>query len=137
MKLSRIMSTPVVTVEPDDSLHIVGNIFEHTHFHHLLVIEKRVLVGVLSDRDWLKAISPHLGTASEQQRDLATLNKRVHQIMTRNPITLTPDDSVKEVIEIFDEHAISCIPVVNSDNHPVGIISWRDIIHVIREHNQH
>ncbi|MCU4675713.1 CBS domain-containing protein [Catenovulum sp. 2E275] len=136
MKISEIMSHPVVTVEPDDSLVIVSDIFNNTRFHHLLVVEKGVLIGVVSDRDWLKAISPNIGTASEQQKDLATLNKRVHQIMTRQPITLTLQNSIHEVIDIFAEQNISCIPVVNKSNQPIGIISWRDIIRAIKVHNK-
>jgi hypothetical protein len=39
------------------------------------------LCGVISDRDLLRALSPYVGTASENARDTATLRKRVHQIM--------------------------------------------------------
>lgn len=133
MKISDLMSSPVVTVEPDDSLAVVGEIFNNTHFHHLLVVEKSKLVGVVSDRDWLKAISPNLDTASEQARDRATLNKRVHQIMSRRPITLTVANNLADIIECFDEHLISCIPIVDEANKPLGIISWRDLIKLMKQ----
>ncbi|NLC23259.1 MAG: CBS domain-containing protein, partial [Oxalobacter sp.] len=84
--------------------------------------------GVVSDRDLLKAISPNLGTMVVTYRDLATLNKRVHQIMTRKPITLKPDNSISDAAALFNTHRISCIPVVNDEFQPVGIVSWRDLV---------
>lgn len=112
----------------DDTLAQVKEIFEHTAFHHLLVVESKKLVGVLSDRDLLKALSPNVGTIRETQKDLATLNKRVHQIMTRRPITLLAKSTVYDAIHIFNYNKISCIPIVDAENHPVGIVSWRDIL---------
>lgn len=132
MALEKIMSSPVVSVGMDDRLAQVKEIFDHTNFHHLLVVEKKQLQGVLSDRDLLKAISPNVGTISETQKDLATLNKKVHQIMTRQPITLGPQDTVYQAIHIFNQHKISCIPIV-SGQQPVGIVSWRDILRSIED----
>ncbi len=133
MTIEKIMSHTIVSVEMDDSLAVVKNIFENVHFHHLLVVEAGKLVGVVSDRDLLKAISPNIGTAAELSRDLVTLNKRVHQILTRSPVTLTPESGVYDAIAIFNRHNISCIPVVDKDNTPVGIVSWRDILKVINK----
>ncbi|MHB8722881.1 MAG: CBS domain-containing protein [Steroidobacteraceae bacterium] len=65
------------------------------------------MIGVVSDRDLLRALSPYVGGAAETNRDLATLIKRVHQIMTRRPLTLRPQSASAE---------------------PVGILSWRDLL---------
>jgi acetoin utilization protein AcuB len=83
MHVRDIMSKTVVTVEMDDSLRTVKEIFDHLHFHHLLVVDEGKLFGVISDRDVLKAPSPRLGTMAESSSHSATLNKRVHQIMNR------------------------------------------------------
>ncbi len=128
MSVEKIMSKPVVTIEMDDSLRMVKEIFDNTRFHHLLVVESGKLFGVISDRDLLKALSPNIGTAAETNRDAASLNKRVHQIMTRKPITLGQNAGIFDAIEIFNNHNISCIPVVDDGRKPVGIISWRDIL---------
>lgn len=123
-----IMSSPVVTVHMDDTLHVVKQIFDSVWFHHLLVVSSAGLVGVLSDRDYLKTISPNVGTISERRSDLETLNKRAHQVMTRKPVTLCAEASIIDAIIVFNTNSVSCIPVVNSDNEPVGIVSWRDIL---------
>lgn len=128
MKIRDIMTQTVVTVQMDDKLSLVKEIFDNSKFHHLLVLDEGKLFGVVSDRDLLKAISPNLGTMVITYRDLVTLNKRVHQIMTRKPITLKADDSISDAAALFNTHRISCLPVVDDDFRPVGIVSWRDLI---------
>ncbi len=132
MNVEKIMSKGLVTVKLDDTLKVVKEIFDNANIHHLLVVESDRLFGVISDRDMLKAISPNIGTLSETNRDAITLNKRVHQIMTSKPVTLALDAEISDAIEIFNNHDISCIPVVDDKNKPVGIISWRDIIRAIK-----
>ena len=132
MEFKKLINEKIVTVEMDDSLGVVKEIFDNTKFHHLLVIERGELFGVLSDRDLLKALNPNIGTIRETAQDAAVLNKKVHQIMTRKPITLMPDASVRNALDIFDKHKVSCIPIVDGENKPVGIISWRDILRAIK-----
>jgi len=69
-----------------------------------------------------------VGSAAETTRDLATLNKRVHQIMTRHPVTLRPHSGVAEAVNLLLKNRISCIPIVDDDFKPVGIVSWRDLL---------
>jgi acetoin utilization protein AcuB len=136
MKLGDIMTTRVVTVEFDDSLATVKEIFDSLHFHHLLVIgSDKKLCGVISDRDLLRAISPYVGTPSETARDAATLKRRAHQIMTRSPVTLHPDASLADAIQLLLDHRVSCIPIVDGGFSAVGIVSWRDILRSLAESN--
>ena len=129
MVMRDIMTTRVVTVEMDDKLEVVKEIFDTMDFHHLLVVdEHKKLSGVVSDRDLFRALSPYVGSATETARDLATLNKRVHQIMTRHPITLHPEAPVAEAVHLLLAHRISCIPIVDDEFKPAGIVSWRDLL---------
>ncbi len=116
----------------DETLEHVKELFEKNNFHHLLVTNGSKLFGIISDRDLLKALSPHIGTAAETTHDAATLNKKAHQIMTRHPITITEDSGFYDVIEIFNQYNVSCIPIVDAEKKPVGIISWRDIMKAIK-----
>ena len=123
------MKTRLATVEMDDKLRVVKNIFDSMGFHHLLVVgDDKTLRGVVSDRDLLRALSPYVGTAAETTRDIASLNKRVHQIMSRQPITLKADGTVDDAIALLLDHRISCVPIVDDQFRPVGIVSWRDIL---------
>lgn len=123
-----IMSTRTVTVTMDDSLARARELFNEHHFHHLLVVQGVILLGIISDRDLLKAVSPHIGTLSETDRDRATLNKRAHQIMSRKLITVTADTTVEVAARLLLEHRVSCLPVVTTDGALEGIVTWRDLL---------
>ena len=93
-----------------------------------MVVHDNKLQGIISDRDLMKSISPFVDTISERTLDRATLDKKAHQIMTREVISLNPTDSVFSAIELFNSHKISCIPIIDENSHPVGMVSWRDIM---------
>lgn len=133
MKLNEIMQSRVVTVDIDSSLWEIKMIFDNTKFHHLLVTEGDKLAGIISDRDYLKATSPNLGTDNATDKDLSTLNKRAHLIMTHKLHTLTAEQSIFDAIALFNQQCISCIPIIDDKNNIEGIISWRDIMQVMYE----
>ena len=95
------------------------------------------LIGVISDRDLFKALSPNIGTDAETKRDTATLKKKAHLIMTKNPVTLTASAGIYDAVGTFNRHSISCIPVVDENSRPIGIISWRDILRVLEKNRKH
>lgn len=128
MSIAKIMSTRVVSVHMDDSLQSLRELFAATGFHHLVVVHDNKLQGIISDRDLMKSISPFVDTVSERTLDRATLDKKAHQIMTREVITLNPTDSVFSAIELFNSNKISCIPIIDENSHPIGMVSWRDVM---------
>ena len=132
MLIKEIMTTRVATVSMDDRLGVIKAIFEQAHFRHLLVVEEEVLVGVISDRDLLRAISPYLDTDAEMNRDTETLNRRAHQIMSRQPITISPESSLQAASAIMLEQHVSCLPVLENGA-LVGIVSWKDLLRVMRD----
>jgi acetoin utilization protein AcuB len=130
-----LMTSPVVTVEMDDDLTVVKDIFDHTHFHHLAVVEENELYGVLSDRDLFKALSPAIGTPAERHVDRFYLKRKAHQIMTRRPTVIGQHQSLRDAIRLFEKHRVSCLPVLSDakGGDLVGMLSWRDLLKVLRQ----
>lgn len=133
MSIRDFMSKAPVTVAMDDRIEIVLDIFEHNDFHHVLVVSSGKLVGVISDRDLLRHLSPFARSDVSTTRDEATLNKRCHQIMSRNPVCLLPDEPLSNAVNHFHDDRISCLPVVNEDNEPLGIITVHDVIRLTKQ----
>ncbi|ABL99197.1 CBS domain-containing protein [Shewanella amazonensis] len=128
LSIADIMVTRVVTVEMDDRLQLVKEIFDQASFHHLPVVdEDGTLSGMLSERDLLRAISPHIGAIGETNRDQETLLKRVHQVMTREPVTIAPHKSLDDASLLMLEYSIGSLPVLE-DGKLVGIITWKDLL---------
>jgi len=128
MKAQDIMVRNVICVDMDDRLPDIKEIMENHAFHHLPVTDNGKLVGIISDRDLLRLISPFIDRVSEQPRDLDTLNRAAHQVMTRQPIAVKAETPIEEVLGWFKRVDISCLPVINDDEQVIGIISWRDLI---------
>jgi len=129
MTLGDVMTRSVVTVHMDDPLDRIRSIFQESRFHHLLVTDNGKLVGVISDRDLLKNVSPFIGNdMMERRQDTNTLQRRAHQIMTRYPVTATIDTPVEDGVRLLMQQRVSCLPITNSTQHIEGIVSWRDLL---------
>jgi acetoin utilization protein AcuB len=116
-----------VHVALDDSLDTIRRVFEERRFHHVIVMHERRIVGVISDRDLLRHVSPFAGTPSERSLDAASLRRRAHQIMTRAFCTIAPDATVEDAARMLLSQGISCVPVVEDDR-CIGIVTTRDLL---------
>jgi acetoin utilization protein AcuB len=133
MKITEIMSSPPITGTLDDFLSEVKEMLAVNNIKHLVIIEEGKLMGVLSERDLLLAISPYVNSNVYTTRDLATLNQRVGQILERHPLYLDDQSEVEDALDMFDKNHISCIPIVDADFVPVGVVTKSDIIHLFNK----
>ncbi|MEZ6242600.1 MAG: CBS domain-containing protein [Phycisphaerales bacterium] len=125
--VSGLMTSKVRTVDMDQTLAHVREIFARVSFHHLVVIDNEKIVGLISDRDLFRAVSPFAGTSVEQTRDAHTLQQKVHQIMTRQVITCRGETPAWKAGRLMLEKRVSCLPVVDREGQCVGILTLRDI----------
>src|SRR3954447_15085801 len=96
-------------------------------FHHVLVLELGALVGVISDRDVLRALSPNADSKFASSHDLATLDKRAHQIMGRMPVTTKVDTPMAEAAALMLEHRTHCLPAYFRQR-IAGILTSSDVL---------
>lgn len=130
MKVAEVMTSRVVTVTMDDRIPVLKSILSEAGFHHLLVVEDGKLEGIVTDRDILRVLSPFLDTESERARDSETAQLPAHQVMTRSPITISPDTSVKDALILMLTHDISCLPVLDGDTIE-GIFTIHDGVRIL------
>jgi len=128
MKITEIMSSELITTTLDDFLSEVKEVLAVNKIKHLLVIEEGKLMGILSERDLLLAISPYVNSNVYTTRDLATLNQRVGQIVERHPLYLDDQSELEDAIDMFDKNNICCFQIVDADFVPVVIVTKSDII---------
>lgn len=124
-----IMSAPPVTIPMDATMAQVREIFENRRFHHLIVRDDRGrCVGVVSDRDLLRTISPFIGRMSERASDADSLKRRAHQVMSRRLVSVRERTLLRDAARVMLDYEISCLPVVGGDLGCVGIVTTRDIV---------
>lgn len=56
----------------------------------------------------------------------------IHEVMTRRPITATPDTTIGDLLVQFDQHDVNAIPVVEPAGALVGIVTKLDLLRVLR-----
>ena len=123
-----IMTRHVTTVSMDDSIRHVREVFQSVRFHHLVVVDGERIAGVISDRDLLKHISPFVGKITERNQDRYTLDRKVHQVMSRRLVSCSPDTALKDAGRLMLDHRVSCLPVLADAGRCVGILTLRDLL---------
>lgn len=122
------MKTEVHTLNPKQTVQDVIDLFEKARIRHAPVTDEGKVVGVVTDRD-LKDALPSRFTISPKD---APYLKTVDEIMTKNPVTAHPMDSVEEIAMVFYEQQIGCLPVV-SGGKLVGFITETDLLYTFIE----
>ncbi len=128
MTVAEIMTTKVITATMDDTLGGIRKVLELNRCHHIPIIEDNRLVGIVSDRDVLKDLSPDADMASADNHALNSLKKKAHQIMTRKVITISPEDSIEEAADIMLGKGFSCLPILERSGAVVGIVTKTDVL---------
>lgn len=128
--VDKIMSARVAVLSFDDNLLTVQGIFASVKFRHLPVVDDlgRV-IGIISDRDFLRVVSPFFGTINEQNRDKEIMARKVGTIMTRQPICAGISTTIMEAVRMMNGKKISCLPIVESGSLKLlGIVTWKDVV---------
>ncbi|MFL0809680.1 MAG: CBS domain-containing protein [Agarilytica sp.] len=128
MPVSDIMTTRIIHVSPEDSVGHMQTLLRDNKIHHLLVLQEGKLVGVVSDRDILRIVSPFINTTAETQKDVFTLGRTARQLNLRPPITIQATASIRKAASDFLENGISLLPVINEAGDVVGVLSWKDVL---------
>ncbi|MGH2663132.1 MAG: CBS domain-containing protein [Actinomycetota bacterium] len=119
MRISDVMTKAAVTDRPDDSLAAAARKMWDQQTGSLLVLERDELLGIITERDVLRAVAT--GTP------LAT---PVSDVMTKDLITVEPSTSLREAAAIMTDKWIRHLPVLESGK-LVGIVSQRDLSGVL------
>jgi CBS domain-containing protein len=143
MKVRDIMSTRVVSIAPDANVLEAVRLMLQNHISGLPVIDRSgVLVGVVTEGDFLRR--SETGTERKRPRWLEFLMgprrladeyvhthaRKVEDVMTREPITITEDAALDEVVRIMERRRIKRLPVMRGAQ-VVGIVSRANLLHAL------
>ena len=121
------MQDKVVSISADDTLRVVKEIMEHGSVRHLPVVRGGDLVGVVSQRDLLKAsLSSVMGLPAEEQA-LFLEGVSITEVMSAPPVTIEADAGIDEAAREMATRKIGCLPVIDAGQF-VGIITETDLL---------
>ncbi len=127
MTIRDIMSPSVETATPEETVLDARDRFREGGFRHLPIVEGERLLGVVSDRDVLRAAGPSLGLGSYEEDAGPNVDRTLREIMSRYAITADPTMSVQEAADTMLRHDVSALPVLD-DGLLVGIVTTADVL---------
>ncbi|HMK43151.1 MAG TPA: CBS and ACT domain-containing protein [Dissulfurispiraceae bacterium] len=131
MFVSDWMTSEVFTVMPDDSIARAANLMKERNIRHLPVVRGTELVALLSDRD-LKEFSPSKATTLDIYELHYLFEKtKVKDVARMKPLTTTADTPIEEAAMLMHDAAIGCLPVLDTHEQLVGIITYKDMYKVL------
>src|SRR5690554_982069 len=133
--ISSIMTSQVVSLTADNSLHDADRLFSQRKFRHIPVVRGGDLVGMLSLTDLLRlSFADQFSEDSEAAADSAGYNMlTVSQVMMAAPITVQEGQTIEEVARIFTQKEFHALPVLR-DKELVGIVTTTDMIRYLLDH---
>jgi CBS domain-containing protein len=117
MQLKEIMRVDVIDVEPAATLQEAAQAMKDGKISSVLVTEDGYLIGILTERDMVKAVAEGIDTEVVHVRDY----------MTPTPVAVTPETTVEEGVQIMLERGFRHLPVVDGERELKGVVSIRDL----------
>lgn len=126
---SEIMSSPVITIGPEDSAYNAWIRFMEKKLHHMPVVsEDGKIIGIISDRDFLKKF------VISSKKVETSGDFLVKDIMSTDVIAANILTDIRRIARAMLDHHISAMPVIDDSGLPAGIITRTDILYAIIHH---
>ena len=145
MRAHQIMTQQVITVGPDASIVDAADTMLRHHIGGLPVVDAAGrLIGIISEGDFIRRAE--IGTQRERGRWLAFLvgsgriaadfvhaqGRKVGEIMTPDPLTVTEDAPLDQIVQIMESNSVKRVPVVRG-NELVGIVTRSDFLAAVAD----
>ena len=143
MRAHQIMTRSVVTVAPESSILDAANLMLQRHVSGLPVVDAAgKLVGIVSEGDFIRR--SEIGTQRKRGRWLRFIlgagkaatdfvrehGRKVSEVMTRDPLTVTEDTVLEEIVLTMETNGVKRLPVMRGDK-LVGIVSRANLLQAV------
>ncbi|MGA2290355.1 CBS domain-containing protein [Bradyrhizobium sp.] len=143
MRAHQIMTRAVITVTPDTKIADAANIMLQKHVSGLPVIDASgKLVGIVSEGDFIRR--SEIGTQRRRSRFLKFIlgpgkaatdfvhehGSKVSEIMTPEPLTVSEDTPLEQIVELMEKNGVKRLPVMSGDK-IVGIVSRANLLQAV------
>ena len=135
-KVSDLMSRNILVGHQSNSFTHTLRLFSEMTFHHLPIVNSdQELVGIISSNDMLKSLTLKLPMLKNTKDDTLNQALDIKELMTPNPVVISPQSNIEEVLNAFSHYHIHALPVVEN-NKIVGIITSNDVLAELNNKNK-
>src|SRR4051794_40013706 len=133
LEVSAYMTRNVTTLRNDCHLLDAALMIRRTGKRHVPIVDENgKLVGIISDRDVSRLSPSMLANMPPEDYNRVFEATPIAAAMTKNPITIAPDASVREAVTILYTKRVSALPVVDGDQ-LVGIVTISDMLGLLNQ----
>ena len=123
IRVSEIMSRNVICVYENMNLKEIEKVFKDHKIMHIPVINEGMsIVGIISLSDFL-LYKKWNNFYNEGLKNEIFIKKSIHDIMVKNPLTISPQDKTGKVADLLMTNNLKCLPVVDTERKVLGIVS--------------
>lgn len=126
--VSRIMRRDFVSLDLKDRLDFADDVMSLGRIRHLPVLQNGRLIGIVSQRDLLASSLSSVLEVDPKHRRSFLRAVDVQEVMTHPVITVAEDTPASEAARLMLRHRIGCIPVVDADGAPLGLLTETDLL---------
>jgi CBS domain-containing protein len=132
LKIRDVMRVEVVTALPETPVKTAFELMRKGGFRHLPVVDAEgKIVGIVSDRD-IRNVAVFFDKKAQNPTDYhispSTLTR---DIMTANPVTVSPENDLSVAADLLAEHHYGCLPVVDAKGKVAGILTRSDMMRLL------
>ena len=130
MFVSKSMTHKVIAVRPETSIIDARDLMLKHRIRHLPVVEDDdFLVGIITDRDVRSVLPAAFYAKSDTHMEMGDFSSlKVAEAMTPNPRTVSPEDTIEDVLLQIQALRVGALPVVDRQGRLKGLISVRDLL---------
>lgn len=129
--VSTAMSKSVVVANQSHKFSAVIELFSKYGMHHLPIVDADgKIIGILSSNDLMKLFLDPKYKGLSLNSEEADKAISIADIMTPDPVTISPTGTIKDAAKIFTEKRFLALPVVDNGQ-IVGILSAKDLLYLI------
>lgn len=132
MLVREFMTKEVTSLQETDSLMDARMVYMRSSFRHLPVLKGKQVVGVVTEHDVRQHTPSMMSGVSPEDYNRALETTPVSRAMTRDPVTVRPDQPVFEAANLLYARRFGCLPVVENDE-LVGIVTTTDMLRLLAQ----
>jgi len=130
MRVGDCMTASPQFLAPSASMREAVTLLQRHHIRHIPIVEGNALVGIVTDRDVRRASPSLLSGINQSDYDEVLDATQLSRIMTRQPLTVSPDNEVVDAVRVLVEKKVGGLPVVK-DGRLVGMFTSSDALRVL------
>jgi acetoin utilization protein AcuB len=130
MRIKDVMTKNPFTVDSETLVLDAQKIMHENNIRRLPVVDKGKLVGIVTQHDLLQAAPSPATSLSIYELNYLLSKMKVKELMTKNPVTVSPDTPFEEALRLGQEKKIGSFPVMDNGK-LVGITTESDIVRVL------